>query len=309
MRRTNNVAELKSRLNKKAKRALEQLRALNPFLPKNSPSFLVIGAQKSGTSSLHYLLSQHPSFSAGLGGKELRYFSVKCLYGKSYDWYKSKFRGPPDRIYFESTPEYLYYPGCCERIWDFSAGAMKIVVILRDPVERAFSAYNHYRVSFSHPGVHSKRRRRSRENSAHGVQGDMLYELLFSGRSAFPSFEECIDVELKLMKDGDGLPCPYEPSILRRGLYARQLEEYSARFGKNLLIIGFRDFVDSTEETLDKVVQFVGGENAGWSFLKKELKNAKPYSAPLLPKQRDFLEGFYREPNRIFRERYGDLNW
>lgn len=111
------------------------------------PRFLIIGAQKAGTTSLFDYLSHHP-YLVPSRQKEVCFFSNDELYQKGEAWYHSHFPMPyrvlKGSLAYEATPEYLFYPQCPERIFQYNAG-MKLIIILRDPVERAYSAWNMYR--------------------------------------------------------------------------------------------------------------------------------------------------------------------
>ncbi|GAB1821180.1 hypothetical protein HerbRD11066_43440 [Herbidospora sp. RD11066] len=105
------------------------------------PSFLIVGAQRCGTTSLYRALSQHPQVAKPVLRKGVHYFDM--AYGRSLSWYRAHF--PLRRtgmLAFESSPYYLFHPLAGLRIaWDLPD--VKIVVLVRDPVERAISAHAH----------------------------------------------------------------------------------------------------------------------------------------------------------------------
>lgn len=113
------------------------------------PDFLVIGAMRSGTSSLFKYLTQHPEIAPSLR-KEVEYFTRHHDRGEL--WYRQHFalsrhqRAATLRqrrvLAFEATPYYLYAPRCPERAYRLLPKA-KLIALLRDPVERAFSDYEH----------------------------------------------------------------------------------------------------------------------------------------------------------------------
>jgi hypothetical protein len=124
------------------------------------PNFIVIGAWKAGTTSLYRYLKQHPqiymspiketNFFALMGGKSdlvgVRTKEISRSITKIED-YLTLFRGVSnEEAIGEVSPRYLYSPKACERIRQYIPGA-KLIVILRDPVERAYSSYLMY-VSF-----------------------------------------------------------------------------------------------------------------------------------------------------------------
>jgi hypothetical protein len=114
------------------------------------PDFIVIGGQRCGTTSVFKALAEHPQVIRPPVDKGTEYYSMR--YTKDLDWYRSRFplrrlaerrtadAGPP--MTFEANTYYLFHPFAIERLAkDFPD--IKLVVMLRDPVERAFSSFKH----------------------------------------------------------------------------------------------------------------------------------------------------------------------
>lgn len=107
-------------------------------MPK--PSAIGIGAQKCASSWIHAVLAAHPE-AAVAREKELDFFSY--YYDRGYRWYESLFDdSQPVRLHFENSPSYFHDPRTPERVRAY-APAMKILLLLRDPVERAYSNHLH----------------------------------------------------------------------------------------------------------------------------------------------------------------------
>ena len=108
------------------------------------PDFLVIGAQKSGTTSLFVLLSKHPRIFMP-ARKEVQFFSSPSLYPKGLDWYADEFFSacPEGHLAGEVSPQYMYSTEIARRVHD-GLPETRIIAILRDPVDRAWS---HYRMA------------------------------------------------------------------------------------------------------------------------------------------------------------------
>ena len=106
------------------------------------PDFLGIGTQKGGTTYLHALLQHHPQIFLATP-KEQHFFSLHWQRGEQ--WYAEKFaQAESYQCCGEVTPYYLFHPEVPQRIKN-QLPAAKLIVLLRDPVERALSQYFHSR--------------------------------------------------------------------------------------------------------------------------------------------------------------------
>lgn len=104
------------------------------------PDFVVIGAEKAGTSSLHVYLADHPDiFMPAI--KEIRFFDLDQNFARGVDWYGQFFRpglGAGAMMFGEASPGYLHFPKAAERMRTVVPDA-RLIVLLRDPVKRAYS--------------------------------------------------------------------------------------------------------------------------------------------------------------------------
>jgi hypothetical protein len=109
------------------------------------PTFFLIGAQKSGTSTLHRLLQQHPEAYL-CDPKEPHYFSDPTQAAKGIDWYRGLFARAGDATAVgEASTTYAMYPhygGVVDRAVD-AVGAAKLIYLVREPLARMRSAYLH----------------------------------------------------------------------------------------------------------------------------------------------------------------------
>ena len=116
-------------------RATTPLRAL--------PDFLVIGVMKGGTTSFFNYLGQHPQVRPPFR-KEIKYFDLH--YGEGPGWYRAHFplrsKMTPGMVTGEATPYYLFHPQAAQRIARDLPG-VKLICLLRNPVDRAYSHYQH----------------------------------------------------------------------------------------------------------------------------------------------------------------------
>ncbi len=115
-------------------------KAINFYKPGKLPDFVIIGAQKCGTSSLHKNLRKHPQISVSLT-KELHFFDIN--WSKGVAWYKKNFQSKNKKC-GEATPEYIYFTQYHKRIFETIPEA-KLILALRNPVTRAYSQWNHYK--------------------------------------------------------------------------------------------------------------------------------------------------------------------
>lgn len=112
------------------------------------PNLIVIGAAKSGTTSLHEYLTLHPEISMSRE-KELNFFVEELNWGRGREWYESQFEPAPVRG--ESSPAYTAFPlrrGVPERI-AATLRDVRLVYVVRDPIDRIVSHYVHRAVTWS----------------------------------------------------------------------------------------------------------------------------------------------------------------
>ncbi|MAG85992.1 MULTISPECIES: sulfotransferase family protein [Leeuwenhoekiella] len=104
-------------------------------------NFICIGAQKAGTTTLHDILQQHPEiFLPNI--KETHFFDKDELYNEGLDWYYHRFfSNSENKIKGEITPDYLFFEDALRRIANDLPKELKIIVVFRNPVDRAISHY------------------------------------------------------------------------------------------------------------------------------------------------------------------------
>jgi hypothetical protein len=185
------------------------------------PTFLIVGAMRSGTTSLTRYLRSHPEVFIA-PHKELHFFDFR--YAEGIDWYRSNFEGAQDEIAVgEATPNYLYIAEALPRAAELLPEA-RLVAILRDPVERAYSHYWHNRAV---------------------------------GREEL-GFDEALEAEPRRIASDDPHQRAYW-SYVDRGRYVRQLRALERLYPREaLLVLLFDDLRDAPGETYRSVCRFLG---------------------------------------------------
>ncbi|MGI8879708.1 MAG: sulfotransferase family protein [Jatrophihabitans sp.] len=207
-----------------------------------SPDFLICGAQRCGTTSMYRALSQHPAILKAVLHKGVHYFDTGYLNGRG--WYQAHFpltmsarrvaaKQHVTPMTFESSPYYLFHPLAAARIAADLPG-VKIIVLLRDPAERAYSAHTHER--------------------ARGFETE--------------DFERALDLE-DVRLEGEEQKLVADPaynshshqhhSYLHRGRYLEQLERMAREVGRDRLhVVDCDDFFVDPEPSWRAVVDFLG---------------------------------------------------
>lgn len=105
------------------------------------PTFVGIGVQRGGTSWLYECLNEHPQVF--MPRKEMHFFDLE--YEKGTEWYREQFtKGEGVEASGEFTPDYMAVPEAIERLAAFDSD-LKVIITLREPISRAYSAYNLYK--------------------------------------------------------------------------------------------------------------------------------------------------------------------
>jgi len=227
------------RLSNKVLRKIKFYYGLLTSNHRGLPDFLLIGGQRCGTTSFYKDICEHPNIVAAIK-KEVHFFDGN--FNKGEKWYKAHFAS---RLYKnrllttnqkniligESTPYYLFHPNVPERVCDLIPD-VKIIVMLRNPVERAYSHYHH--------AVNKGR------------------ELL--------SFEKAIEREFNVIqKNGldsfefseDGFNYKWH-SYVSRGIYIRQLKRWFKFFPKNkIMIIKSEEYFADPGSTISVLYNFL----------------------------------------------------
>ncbi len=225
------------------------------------PTFIIAGAQKSGTTALSNYLGDHPEITLS-SFKEVHYFDYNIAYKEGVKWYEKHFhKENKSKAIGEATPDYMYMPYVPQRIYNLLPN-IKLIFLLRNPVDRAYSHYWH--------------------------------EVKFGWEKL--SFEEAISIEKKRILKNKQFKRHY--SYLDRGKYIIQLDRFLKYFNKKqVLILNSNDLKNKRNETICRVFNFIDVDS---SF--KINNHEKKYlgKAPRIKKiQRLFHKNFSSIPNSL----------
>jgi hypothetical protein len=223
--------------------------------------FIVPGAQKSGTTALHYFLSKHPQISLP-DRQELHFFDDEEVFSRApvdYQILHGNFRSSrksllPVRLGLagEVTPSYLYWNPAMERIRNYNP-QIKLVILLRDPIDRAFAHWNMQRFKDREPL-------------------DFLDALKEEPRR----IAQPLSIESRRF------------AYVDRGFYSTQLDRVFNFFPRpQVRIVKFEDFRDQKQETLDAIFDFLGVKRL--RVARDKDRNVVPYERAMTPEERKYL--------------------
>nr|WP_272591912.1 sulfotransferase domain-containing protein [Salinibacter ruber] len=238
------------------------------------PDCIIIGAQKSGTTSLYRYIIQHPIL-LGSNPKEVHYFDDS--YHKKLGWYRSHFPIRSSKMCIEATPKYMFDKDSFRNLKSFLPD-VKLIATLREPVERAYSHYKH--VCRGMRGVTETR-----------------------------SFPEAVRADLDVLRKerilGNGSREDTYYSYIRRGIYAPQLSRFLEAYGDRLLVLRSGDLFKSPVSTMKDVFHHLGCEPVK---IEANVYNQGDQEEEEIP-CREELEEVFEPYNRQLYELLGVSEW
>jgi len=217
------------------------------------PDFFIVGAPKSGTTSLYNYLTQHPSIFMPMH-KEPHFFGGwrQSVSERDFQEYLNLFRGVKDNVLVgEASTTYLYLESAAEEINRFQPQA-KIIIVLRDPVDRTYSQYWHH---------------------------------VRNGWTSL-SFEEELEEEEKRIREGwrGFLPGDQPPAYyIKSGRYADQVKRFLEVFGSDSVkIYLFEDLIKDAKGVCRDVFEFLGVDPDQPVYIKRVYNVSGPVRNVLL---------------------------
>lgn len=207
------------------------------------PNLILIGAQKSGSTAVYDWLSQHPDIYGNPAMKDFPFFCKPEYFDQGLEWFAGHFKGHRDEsIILHGYVHYLFLHGeIAARLKAYNP-ELKLIVLLRNPVERAFSGYLQARKT---------------------------------GNESIVTFEEAIQADqagkLHTLRD------KVDRSYLSHGLYAQQLEAYFEHFPSHQIHIELYDEVrNNPMECCTRLFSFAGVDPA----FRPQLRRKNDYGRP-----------------------------
>lgn len=224
-------------------------------------NFIICGTQKGGSSALDAYLREHPAICMA-DQKEVHYFDNDEHFMSDtpdYSIYHSSFIPTDEHLLLgESTPIYMYWYDSPRRIWQYNPD-IKLIAILRNPIDRAYSHWN--------------------------MERDRCAEKL--------SFLEAIRSEPTRCRTA----LPYQHRIysyIDRGYYLEQLRRLWTFFPKEqLLILKNEDLREKPQETLQYICQFLGIDGSPLLNIKSKEVHSRPYTSQMSNVEKEYLKNIY----------------
>lgn len=254
------------------------------------PNFLIIGAARSGTTSLYEYLTQHPSIIPGTG-KEVYFFDKK--FSKGINWYKSFFPTKMTISRFENkqqskcltgeaTPRYLHYFYAPKRVFDLIPN-VKLIILLRNPIDRA---YSHYQMEVD------------------SGNEDLSFE------DAIEQEEKRISNDMNKMKHDENFYSVYfyRKSYLTRGLYAEQLKRWFKFFPKEqFLILKSEDLYSNPSKIYHQTLDFLDLPKHDLSIFKAHRQ--RKYSSISSETRQKLIDYFTPYNDQLYRLLGRNFDW
>jgi hypothetical protein len=258
---------------------------------RTMPDFVIIGAQKAGTSFLYAVLAEHPQIIPA-AKKEIHYFDNN--YHRGLAWYRSRFpyshtlqwesQKQRRSVYTgEATPYYMFHPYAPQRIAQALPKA-KLICVLRNPIERAYSHYQHMR----------------------RIKVETL------------SFDDALKQEMNRLDAGlieleqDEFARSEKHQYLayiRRGVYIDQLKQFETylQAGQMLILCSEEMFADP-QHVYNSVTDYLGLDV--WGLQDTSPRNQGSYEEAIKPEILSWLQAYYRRHNEALYTYLGrDFGW
>ena len=234
----------------------------------NLPNLLIVGAAKSGTTSLHNYLKQHPDIFMSnhkephfLINNEIGVNRIPKGINNLQDYSNLFSNGASQKYRGESSAMYLQFPEIAIKNIDrYLDEDVKIIIMLRNPIERAFSGYQHVK--------------------RYNLDEDL-------------DFEDALEVsEQRYFTNNNITPAS---RYIHIGMYNEFVRKFKTKFKTNVHIIIYKDFINNTNQELSRLFSFLGIKDVQIDFNKQYMVGGWKWKNDLFRKifmKRHFLKKF-----------------
>ena len=259
------------------------------------PDFLIIGTQRGGTTSLYRYLKAHPCIGA-TSNKDLHFFDRR--FHKGLSWYRSHFPTKLEKacaeqlrrltlVTGEASPSYLFHPHAPKRVAQVLPH-VKLIVLLRNPVSRAYSQYHH--------------------------AIELGFETLSFAEAIEAEEERTAKEHEKILKDERYYSEEYKHrSYLTKGIYVDQLQAWMKLFPREqFLILKSEDFYADPSATFKQALTFLNLPDTELELGEKEYKqyNTNTYFSKMDAAMRTRLVEYFKPHNARLYDLLGvDFGW
>ena len=244
------------------------------------PDFLVIGAQRAGTTTLYHYLVRHPQVLGAIGDKEVHHFdqpgaedlhAYRAAFPRRATVEREGRRAHGKVVVGEATPYYLFHPAVPERV-RAALPDVRLIAVLRDPVERAWSHHRH--------------------------EVELGYEDLPFEDALEREEERLAGEEERLLSDPRAVSFAHQHhSYVARGRYLEQLARWWRAFpSERLLLIRSEDLHRDPASTMGSISEHLGIEP--WSPTAWRSYNASAGSRSMPDRARERLRASFASWNR-----------
>jgi len=285
------VSQVRARARRSAK-AASKLITRPTVAIRALPDFLIIGTQRGGTTSLYRYLEQHPAVLPAVLNKGVHYFDTNQ--DRSVSWYRSHFpsaiakatqrrRHGVDRVITgEGSPYYLFHPAVPDRVAATMPDA-RFIAVLRDPIQRAYSHYQH--------------------------EVSRGFETLAFDEALEREEERLAGEAERLVRDPSSYSYEHQHhSYVARGLYLEQIRRWHERFApEQLLILDSTELFTDPDAAYRRTLRFLGLHEI--SLPRYDKLNAHSYG-DMSPRAMAVLRARLEEPTaELFRYLGRELPW
>ena len=234
----------------------------------NLPNLLIVGAAKSGTTSLHNYLKQHPDIFMSnhkephfLINNEIGVNRIPKGINNLQDYSNLFSNGASKKYRGESSAMYLQFPEIAIKNIDrYLDEDVKIIIMLRNPIERAFSGYQHVK--------------------RYNLDEDL-------------DFEDALEIsEQRYFTNNNITPAS---RYIHIGMYNEFVRKFKTKFKTNVHIIIYKDFINNTNQELSRLFSFLGIKDVQIDFNKQYMVGGWKWKNDLFRKifmKRHFLKKF-----------------